>query len=269
MKQSTFSVHILFLVLYILAAVSLSAAQEPDVTPTPQPSAGEGAEDDPTKPLAFSIRKEYRNLRNDAWANAVVFRVDHVAFKNLHNRGGLRGLILRFDVPLVTVHVGQTTRTGLGDIYAQAIYVPRATRKFAFAVGTGAFIPTATNTLLGTGKLVLAPTAVPIWNFPKSRRKLLIRVQNYFSVAGKSSRPDINYFVAAPAVIGKLAGRWWYTADTELRWNWKTGQSSGISGFLFGRLVKGKFGIAFKPEVPWGPGRVGDFNLKFAVFKIR
>jgi hypothetical protein len=233
----------------ILSAVQYAVAQVPDPTPTPQPSNAEGAEEDPTKPIAFSIRNEYKNLRNGAWANSAVFRFDEVVFKKLQNPGGLKGIILRFDVPLNTVHIGTTTQTGLGDIYAQAIYVPRASRGFSFAFGSGFVLPTATNTFLGTGKLLLAPTAVPIWNFPKSRRKLLIRFQNVFSVAGKSSRPDINYFVAAPAVIGHLYKKWWYTADTELRWNWKSSLGSGVSGFLVGRLVKGKFGIAFKPEI--------------------
>ena len=269
MKRSNFPFYTLFVSLCIFAGIQKVATQEPDATPTPQPAQAEGAEDDPTKPIAFSIRNEYKNLRNDAWANATVFRIDHVAFKKLQNPGGLKGLILRFDIPLNTVHVGNTTQTGLGDIYAQAIYVPTATRKFAFAVGMGASIPTATNTLLGSGKLILAPTAVPVWNFPKNRRKFLIRFQNYVSVAGRSNRPDINYFVAAPALIGRLHGKWWYTADTELRWHWRAKMGSGISGFLVGRLVKGKFGIAFKPEIPWGPARAGDFNLKFAVFKIR
>ena len=269
MEQLKASGFILFVLLCILAAVSLSAAQAPDASPTPQAAPEEGAEEDPTKPIAFSIRNEYRNLKNGAWANTAIFRIDQVAFRTLQTPGGLKGLILRFDVPFNTVHLGTTTKSGLGDIYAQAIYVPRASRGFSFAVGSGVVLPTATNNILGTGKLILGPTAVPIWNFPKSRRRLLIRFQNFFSVAGKSSRPNINYFVAAPALIGRLTGRWWYTADTELRWNWRSHLGSGVSGFLVGRLVSGKFGIAFKPEIPWGPGRAGDFNLKFAVFKIR
>jgi hypothetical protein len=267
MKRSACSV---FLALFcISAAVQISSAQAAEASPTPEPAPAEGAEEDPTKPIAFSIRNEYRNLKNEAWANTVIFRIDQVAFRNLHNKGGLKGLILRFDVPLNTVHASARTETGLGDIYAQAIYVPRASRGFSFAVGSGVVLPTATDDLLGTGKLILAPTAVPIWNFPRSRRRLLLRFQNFFSVAGKSNRADINYFVAGPALIGRLGKGWWYTADTELRWNWKTSLGSGISGFLVGRLIKGKFGIAFKPEIPWGPGRAGDFNLKFAVFKIR
>jgi hypothetical protein len=81
------------------AGLQALAAQVPDATPTPQPAPAEGAEEDPTKPIDFSIRNEYRNLRNGAWANTVVFRLDRVAFRKLHNQGGLKGLILRFDVP--------------------------------------------------------------------------------------------------------------------------------------------------------------------------
>jgi hypothetical protein len=179
MKKAVFS----FLVSLFVLPLGF-AAQIPDPTPTPQISNAQGAEDDPTKPIGFSIRNEYRNLRNGAWANGVIFRFDQVVLRKLQNPGGLKGIILRFDVPLNTVHIGTATQTGLGDIYAQAIYVPRASRGFSFAFGSGFVLPTATNTLLGTGKLVLSTTAVPSWNFPKSRRRLLIRVQNVFSVAG-------------------------------------------------------------------------------------
>jgi len=160
MKQLELSTYLLFVVLCVLTGVSHSTAQVP--SPTPQPAPAEGAEEDPTKPIAFSIRNEYRNLKNGAWANTAIFRIDEVAFRQLQNPGGLKGLILRFDVPFNTVHVGTTTRSGLGDIYAQAIYVPRASRGFSFAVGSGVVLPTATNNLLGTGKVILAPTAVPI-----------------------------------------------------------------------------------------------------------
>ena len=69
--------------------------------PTPQetPSPGETEEEDPTRPIVFSIRNEYRDLKNGGWANTVIFRADRLSFRNFQNRGGAKGVLLRVDVP--------------------------------------------------------------------------------------------------------------------------------------------------------------------------
>lgn len=244
-------------------------AQEPEISPSPAPEPKVQVEDDPTKPILFSIRNEHRLLRNNAWANTTIFRIDQVTLKNVGNKGGAKGLILRFDVPLNTVHAGNTTKAGLGDLYAQAVYLPKVTRKFALAIGAGLVLPTATSDVLGRGKLIVSPTVVPVWYFSNRKRLVVLRLQNFVSVAGKSDRPDVNYFLAAPVLVLPIGRRWWVLGDTELKWDWKSKLGSGITGLQIGRMVKGKFGIWVKPEVPWGPGRTGDFNLKFTVFRVR
>src|SRR4029077_17756738 len=99
-----------------------SAQAEPTPQETPAPSQAE--EKDPTKPIVFSIRDEYRDLKNGAWANTAIFRADRLSFRNFQNRGGAKGLLLRIDVPLNIVHVGSTTKFGLGDTYGQILYIP-------------------------------------------------------------------------------------------------------------------------------------------------
>ncbi len=260
----------LFFALLILCGLAATVpAQDTESDAAPETTPQIQVEEDPTKPILFSIRNEYRNLRNGAWADTVLLRVDRWSFRNIKNKGGAKGIIFRFDVPFSTVHVANTTKTGLGDLYGQVLYVPHVRKRFAFAVGSGIVLPTATNDLLGQGKLVIAPAAVPVWYFAKRKRIALIRFQNFISVAGKSSRPDINFLVADPTIIHPLNRKWWIGANTEFKWDWRTERASGITGFQVGRMIRGKFGFWIKPEVPWGPGRAGNFTVKFTVFHVR
>ncbi len=264
-----FNFTVCILIGFLVCAADANSQQPTAPAATPLPSPEIHLEEDPTKPVFFSVRNEYRDLRNGAWANTVLFRLDRLSFTRLKNKGGAKGLILRLDVPFNTVHTGTSTRSGLGDIYAQALYLPHVRRGFAIAVGSGIVLPTATSDSLGLGKLILAPVVVPVWYLGKKRRLTFIRFQNHFSVAGKSSRPDVNYFLADPNIVHRLSRRWWIAANTEFKWDWRTDVGSGISGLQIGRMMRGKFGFWLKPEIPWGPGRLGDFNLKFTVFRIR
>lgn len=262
------AVVVLFLLtsgLYVTGQQSAQAEPTPQETPAPS----QAEEEDPTRPIVFSIRNEYRDLKNGAWANTVIFRADRLSFRNFQNRGGAKGLLIRLDVPLNTVHVGSVTKWGLGDTYGQLLYIPRATKRFATAIGTGIVFPTATNDLLGRGKLILAPSIIPVWYFANRKRLTFIRIQNYFSVIGKSSRPDVNYLLVDPNVVVPITHKWWIGANTEFQWDWRTSRGSGIAGFQIGRVVRRKFGFWIKPELPFGEARTGNFNLKFTVFRIR
>ena len=102
------------------------ACQTPQPTQTtqsgsqPPPQDPEaGVEDNPTQAVFLSVRNEYRNLRNGAWNNRVIIRKDALALKG--NRLARRGFLLRADLPITTTHVGSETRTGLGDLYGQAL----------------------------------------------------------------------------------------------------------------------------------------------------
>jgi len=258
----------LVIALFLLVMPSAVFLQEPPLplpTPTPQTT----AEEDPTKPILLSIRDEYRNFKGGGWANTFIFRVDRLFMKSLGMRGGSKGVLLRFDVPFNTVNRGTITQKGLGDLYAQALYIPRLRRKSLIAVGTGIIIPTATDRFLGQGKLIFAPTVIPLWYLAKRQRIAYVRIQNYISVAGSGSRPNVNYLIVDPSFVHRLSERWWLAEDTEFKWDWRTDLGSAISGLQVGRMMKGRFGFWFKPEVAWGAGRVSDFNLKFTVFRLK
>jgi len=224
---------------------------------------------DPTKPVLLSLRDEYYSLRGDLWQNAFILRADRFVLGNVGLPGKSRGFLLRADVPVVTVGDGQTTRTGLGDLYAQALVIPRFHKSFTIAWGTGMVIPTATNSV-GGGKLQLAPAVAPVVFFGRLKGFAFVKVQDFISVAGDADRPDIHYLLITPTILWRLTRFWWIVADSESRTDWEHGDTTSFrSGFQIGRMITPRFGIWVKSEIPWGPHRLGSWTLKLTAFWTR
>lgn len=254
----------------ILILFSVIAAAQAGSSPTvaPPPPA-EGDDSDPTRPVAWSLREEYYNLRGQAWNNAFLFRSDR-AFLNNHPRlAGKRGILTRFDLPFVVAGRPDGTSAGLGDLYAQALLVPYLTKQFAFAAGSGISLPTATDRLLGTGKLTIAPAAVPVWFIPQ-RGFFLVKVQDYISVAGAGDRPDLHYMTITPLLVWRLKGKpYWIQLDAETQTDWKADGHTGYkAGFLFGRMTKKRMGTWIKVEAGMGPYRAASLVIKTSIFKV-
>jgi hypothetical protein len=248
-------------VLLFLASSSPALAQTPQTGSQPQePDAS--VDDNPTRAVFFSVREEYRNLTNGAWNNRLIFRKDKVVLKG-DRFGGRSGFLLRTDVPITTTHLGSETHTGLGDIYGQALYVPYLSRKFAFVTGTGVVVPTATHKTLGLGKWQLAPLAVPVWFLSKGKGFFYVKVQDYFSIAGVSDRPDVNALFINPTLNYVPARRWLVQAEVESRTNWKNDKRTDLRvGFGAGRVLTRRFFLGVKCEVPIGATRSGDWTMK-------
>ena len=234
-------------------------------TPQPEPQAQEpeaALDDDPTRAVFFSVREEYRNLRNGAWNNRIVLRKDVVVLKGRHG-GGPTGYLLRTDVPITTTHLGSETHTGLGDIYAQALYIPYLRRKFAFVTGSGIVFPTATHKTLGLGKWQVAPLAVPVWFMAKKKGYFLVKFQDFISVAGVSDRPDVHALFINPILNYIPARRWVVQAEAESRTNWKNDNRTDFRvGFGAGRVITRRLFLGIKSDVPIGATRSGDWTLK-------
>jgi hypothetical protein len=255
-------------IVFALAAIVLFVpfsnpilAQPPQAGSQPEePEAG--VDDDPTRAVFFSVREEYRNLRNGAWNNRVVLRKDTIVLKG--KRGvGRNGFILRTDVPITTTHLGSETHTGLGDIYGQALLVPYLSRKFAFVTGTGIVLPTATHKTLGFGKWQVAPMAVPVWFLPQKKGFFLIKFQDFISIAGVSDRPGVHALFVNPTLNYLPARRWLVQADVESRTNFKNDNSTDFRvGFGTGRVMTRRLFVGIKCEVPMGATRSGDWTIK-------
>ena len=245
------------------SSVALAQTSQPASTPASQPEEPEpGVEDNPTRAVFFSVREEYRNLRDGAWNNRLVLRRDAVALKGKLG-GGRTGYLLRTDVPITTTHVGAETHTGLGDIYGQALYIPYLSRKFAFVTGVGMVLPTATHRTLGQGKWQVAPLAVPVWFLPRKKGYVQVKVQDFISVAGVGDRPDVHMLLITSALNYIPARRWLVNTDFESRTNWKNDNRTDFRvGFGAGRVMTRRFFLGVKCEVPIGATRPGDWTLK-------
>ena len=248
-------------VLLFSPSLSSTMAQTPESGSQPeQPDAG--VDDNPTRAVFFSVREEYRNLTKGAWNNRLVFRKDAVVLKG-DRVGGRTGFLLRTDVPITTTHVGSETHTGLGDIYAQALYIPYLSRKFAFVTGTGVVLPTATHKTLGFGKWQAAPLAVPVWFMPKGKGFLSVKFQDFISIAGVGDRADVHALFINPTLNYIPARRWLVQADAESRTNWKNDNRTDFRvGFGAGKVMTRRLFIGIKCEVPIGPTRSGDWTIR-------
>ena len=235
--------------------------QSPEPTPSPE-QAEAGADDDPTRAVFFSVREEFRNLRGGAWNNRVVLRKDTVVLKGKRG-GGRTGYLLRTDVPITTTHLGSATHNGLGDIYAQALYVPYLSRKFALVTGSAVVLPTATHKSLGQGKWQLAPLLVPLWFLPKKKGFFQLKIQDYISIAGVGDRPDVHSLFVTPTLNYLPARRWLVQVDGETRTNWKNDNRTDFRiGFGAGKVLTPKLFLGAKCEIPMGATRPGDWTLK-------
>ena len=224
---------------------------------------------DPTRAVLFSIRPEFSWLASDVRRSALIFRYDYAALRQRRWLPGRRGVILRFEMPIAQTDIGSRGETGLGDAYAQMLVAPYFTQKFAFVVGSGRGMPTATGDLLGTGRWVVAPLTGPVWFF-RGRGMFLVRVQNSMTVGSDADRSDFNVFIVAPTFIHSVGSRFWVLADTETRTDWQRDERTSVkSGLQIGRAIAGRVGLWVKPEVWWGPNQDGLWNLKFGVVWYR
>jgi hypothetical protein len=223
---------------------------------------------DPTRPVLFSIRPEFYNPSPTVSQASLIFRYDQATLRARRWLPGKRGVILRFEVPLAETHVdGTARRAGLGDAYGQILVAPYFTRRRAFVVGTGLLIPTASDPLLGAAKWVLAPAVAPVWFF--GRGMFLVKFQNFVSIAGSPSRPDVNFLLITPSFIHAVGRRWWVLADSETRTLWRVDAHTGVkSGVQVGRNLGG-VSVWVKPELWWGPNNDGRWNLKFGLVWYR
>ena len=254
--------------LLALALVAAGHAAAQAAGPGESKDAG-GADTDPTKPVLFSLRNEFYRLRGDAWQNVFLVRADALLIGKTELPGHARGIILRADVPIPTLHNGTNTHTGLGDLYGQALVVPHLSRPFTVALGTGLGVPTATSQTLGSGKWVLAPAIVPVWFFPK-RGFAFVKFQDWFSFAGHAARPSVHYLTVTPALLWRVSRRSWTLVDAESRTDWQNGARTWAkAGVLAGTMLSPRNGVTLKLEVPFGASRPGDWTLKAVLFRTR
>ena len=156
-------------------------------------------------------------------------------------------LISRTIVPII--HQGNLTgpgssQTGLGDTVQSFFFSPSKTEPLIWAVGPVVLIPTATNDALGTKKLGLGPTALALkqmngWTYG-------VLANHIWSVAGKSSRSEVNSTFLQPFLSYNTRDAWTYSINTESTYDWASNSWAVPIHLSISKLVRfGKQPVSF------------------------
>jgi hypothetical protein len=136
-------------------------------------------------------------------------------------------LITRTVVPVIQVPElapGVNGTTGLGDVQTSLFFSPTKVGKVIWGAGPVISFPTATEDIFGTKKVSMGPTAVVLsiqghWLFGTL-------VQNLFSVAGLSARPDVNQMLMQPFVNYNMRHGWYLTSSPVITSNWEVSSNN-------------------------------------------
>ncbi|WP_246556853.1 outer membrane protein [Bradyrhizobium liaoningense] len=107
---------------------------------------------------------------------------------------------------------------GIGDITQQFFFTPTHPGTLIWGVGPVFTVPSATDPILGTGKVLFGPTAVAL--VTPGHWVIGVLVNNQWSVGGNPLRPPVNAFLAQPFVNYNMAHGWFLTTSPVITANW-------------------------------------------------
>jgi hypothetical protein len=133
---------------------------------------------------------------------------------------------------------------GLNDINPSFFLSPANPGKVIWGAGPTFLLPTATDNVLGTGKFSIGPAVVVL--VQPGKWTLGALVSNLFSVAGPSSRPDVNFMTFQYFVNYNLKKGYYITLQPIITANWN-GRSGNVwlvpVGGGIGRIMR----LGFQP----------------------
>jgi hypothetical protein len=177
-------------------------------------------------------------------------------------------LISRIIQPIVwQPYPGETTggEFGFGDMNPTFFLSPKKPGKVIWGVGPAFVIPTATNDLLGQGKLSIGPSVVALAQ-PK-HWTIGALTNNVWSVAGSGGRPDVNQMLLQYFINYNMKKGWYLSSSPILTADWQASSGNiwtipfggGIGrvtklGFQPVNITAQFYGNAVHPEgaSPWG-----------------
>jgi opacity protein-like surface antigen len=181
-------------------------------------------------------------------------------------------VISRTIVPLMSQPspIFDSSTNGIGDITQSLFFSPAHPGPLIWGVGPVYTIPSASDAILGTGKVLLGPTAVLL--VTPGHWVIGVLVNNQWSVAGDANRAPVNAFLAQPFVNYNMAGGWFlsYSPIITANWNAPSGQQWTVPvGGGFGRVFKVD-GQAYNASVQAyynavRPNNAADWNLRLSL----
>src|SRR5207248_2720854 len=131
-------------------------------------------------------------------------------------------LIVRWITPVISqpdITQKDTSIFGFGDMLPTFFFSPANTTKLVWGAGPAFLLPSATNRALGQGKVGIGPSVVVL--VQPSHWTIGALVNNVWSVAGPSSRPDVNQMTLQYFVNYNLTKGWYLTSSPILTANWE------------------------------------------------
>ena len=107
---------------------------------------------------------------------------------------------------------------GLGDMYPTFFLSPAHPHKLVWGVGPAFVLPTATNQVLGQGKFSIGPSLVGL--VQPGHWTVGILTSNVWSVAGSSSRANVNQMLLQYFITYNLKKGWYLTMSPIVTADW-------------------------------------------------
>lgn len=133
---------------------------------------------------------------------------------------------------------------GLGDMNPTLFLSPVHPGKVIWGVGPALVFPTATNDVLGQGKLSLGPSVVAL---AQPRHWTLgALMNNVWSVAGSGSRPSVNQMTLQYFINYNLKKGWYLSVSPIITANWQA-SSGNVWTVPFGGGIGRVMKVGFQP----------------------
>jgi opacity protein-like surface antigen len=129
-------------------------------------------------------------------------------------------LISRTIMPVISQPdpIFDSNTNGIGDITQEFFFTPTHPGALIWGVGPVFTIPSATDAILGQGKVLFGPTAVLLTT--PGHWVIGVLLNNQWSVDGNPLRRNVNEFLAQPFVNYNLPDGWFLTSSPLITANW-------------------------------------------------
>lgn len=150
-------------------------------------------------------------------------------------------MISRTIIPVISQPdpVFDSNTNGIGDITQSLFFSPVHSGALIWGAGPVFTIPSATDPILGTGRVLLGPTAVFV--VTPDHIVMGVLLNNQWSVGGDALRPSVNTFLAQPFFNYNMAHGWYLTTSPVITANWLAAPDQRWTvpiGGGFGRIFK-------------------------------
>jgi len=151
-------------------------------------------------------------------------------------------LISRTIVPLIAqedVIPGDRRQSGLGDVVQSLFFSPKDPTSSGWILGAGPvfLLPTATDSLLGSEKWGIGPTAVALkqteggWTYGALANHI-------WSVAGDGDRNDVNATFLQPFLSKAFSGGRTATVNLETTYDWESSQWNVPVNLMYSKVTR-------------------------------